>query len=196
MRIQERFEKYVSPEPNTGCYLWIGSLNTYGYGQFWCKGKNVLAHRASFELYKSLIPPGISVLHACDNPACVNPDHLFLGTQKDNMQDMKKKGRCWRGSNYVHHKRSLNYQQALEVHKLSKKISNREISRRLGVSRTVIDNIVNGSTYLDVNMAHQETKTKETIHKSTSELKKPRITREDFIQQLQKIYRTGLKNIR
>ena len=78
------------------CWLWSAAVNPKGYG---CLGLGtrgmgvVLAHRASWMLYKGAIPEGLSVLHSCDNPRCVNPDHLFLGTQQDNMKDRDAKGR-------------------------------------------------------------------------------------------------------
>lgn len=80
------------------CWLWTGALNAYGYGQISRPGKrggNVTAHRAIFELHSGgPIPDGLFVLHRCDTPKCVNPAHLFLGTQADNIADMMAKGRC------------------------------------------------------------------------------------------------------
>lgn len=79
------------PEPNTGCWLWMGSLCD-GYGNFIFRGHN-RAHRASFEIHKGEIPKGMLVCHTCDQRSCVNPDHLFLGTIQDNMDDRNRKGR-------------------------------------------------------------------------------------------------------
>src|SRR3990167_1210519 len=91
---KERFWKKVqkgdSPEK---CWEWKSCKNPEGYGQFTIDGKKVYAHRYSWELHNGTIPDGLWVLHHCDNPACVNPDHLFVGTQTDNMQDMISKGR-------------------------------------------------------------------------------------------------------
>lgn len=75
------------------CWLWTASLNYLGYGQFSVKSKMKKAHRYSYELFIGKIPAGIKVLHKCDVRNCVKPDHLFIGTQADNVLDMCKKGR-------------------------------------------------------------------------------------------------------
>ncbi len=75
------------------CWEWKRAKNGYGYGTLTVKGKTVLAHRLVYELCNGLIPKGMNVCHKCDNPACINPKHLFLGTRSDNMQDCSRKGR-------------------------------------------------------------------------------------------------------
>lgn len=90
---KERFEANISPEPNTGCYLWTAKAERRGYGVVDLNGKSVTAHRAAYELAFGPIPPGMCVCHKCDTPLCVNTDHLFLGTAKDNALDMARKGR-------------------------------------------------------------------------------------------------------
>lgn len=92
MSIAERIFHYAIPEPNSGCWLWIGGLQGKGYGSM-CAHGAVSAHRASYIEFKGPIPAGRVVCHKCDTPACVNPDHLWLGTIKDNNRDCIAKGR-------------------------------------------------------------------------------------------------------
>lgn len=89
----ERFEANVERIPFGGCWVWMASVNTQGYGQFHYKGVPTAAHRFSYRWHRHEIPAGMCILHQCDNPSCVNPDHLFLGTRADNNADRKRKGR-------------------------------------------------------------------------------------------------------
>lgn len=86
-----RFWAKVRPEVGDACWLWTGAAQRYG--TFKPDGKNVLAHRYSWELHFGPIPEGLCVCHKCDVPLCVRPDHLFIGTMKDNCQDREQKGR-------------------------------------------------------------------------------------------------------
>ena len=96
---RERLAKSLSdnsiPEPNSGCLLWIGAVKPGGYGNLGIKpeGRTYIAHRAAYEVAYGTIPTGLKVLHKCDNPPCINPLHLFLGTQLDNIRDCVSKGR-------------------------------------------------------------------------------------------------------
>lgn len=97
------------PVRGDGCWEFAGAKSHKGYGQLpiWRDGRSIprSAHRLSWELANGPIPAGMSVLHRCDNPPCVRPDHLFLGTQSDNMQDMVAKGRAYAGPAPVFHDR-------------------------------------------------------------------------------------------
>lgn len=77
----------------TECWLWATTKDRKGYGQWFAYGRRQRAHRMAYESFVSEIPDGLWVLHKCDVPPCINPDHLFLGTAQDNTQDMIKKGR-------------------------------------------------------------------------------------------------------
>lgn len=90
--MKTNFDNYI-PEPNSGCWLWVGQQHRQGYGCLMINGKFKLAHRVMYERFVGPIPDGMMVLHKCDIPSCVNPDHLFVGTQTDNMHDMCAKGR-------------------------------------------------------------------------------------------------------
>lgn len=82
------------PEPNSGCLLWLGQLNKRGYAVLGFNYKNIYAHRAAWTEKNGAIPDGLFVCHKCDVPACINPDHLFLGDHDANMRDKQKKGRA------------------------------------------------------------------------------------------------------
>lgn len=84
------------PEPNSGCWLWLGTLNNWGYGRTQVKWTSErAAHRIAWCAYRGPIPAGTLLRHKCDVPSCVNPDHLLTGTHRENMDDMVRRGRYW-----------------------------------------------------------------------------------------------------
>ena len=94
----KRFEEKYVRIPESGCWIWTACCSSEGYGKIGVAGKSEYAHRVSWEIHNGEIPESIGhhgtcVLHRCDVPACVNPDHLFLGSIKDNIQDMISKNR-------------------------------------------------------------------------------------------------------
>ncbi len=159
---RDRFIDNITYEPNTGCWLWLGSVHTRtGYGQFGSggasgvRGKTLKAHRVSFELFKHKIPLGMLVCHTCDNRICVNPEHLFVGTNNDNLEDMRKKDRHSRGERCRTSK--LKDWQVLEIR--SSKDRHATIARKYGVSQTTIFHIIRRNTWkhLKQSEANRET---------------------------------------
>jgi hypothetical protein len=152
MDILRRFLKKV--EKTDSCWLWTAYKNQDGYGLFNINGKSERAHRASYVLFVGEIPNGMVVRHyVCDNSACVNPDHLKLGTQKDNIGDAVRKGR----NRFTRHEpevcggSKLTSDQVLQVKKLLSAGAYQEyIARILGVSQSAISRIKLGKTWKNV----------------------------------------------
>jgi hypothetical protein len=144
--VLNRFMGKVSPCPNTGCWFWDGaSAGEYGYIRDERK-RGVTAHRASYRLFCGEIPGGRQVLHSCDVPACVNPDHLFVGTQRDNIHDMKAKGRHPKGM--AHGKSVLSPDLVLLIRQSP--LSHAALGRELGVGKSTIFNVRSGRTWSHV----------------------------------------------
>lgn len=139
---REEFFARCSPEPNTGCWLWEGSLMTRGYGQARVSGMNIGAHRLGYSLYRGDIPPGIEVFHHCDTPACCNPDHLFLGTHAENMRDMVKKGRRTPPRGERHSRAKLSTEKVARIKaSLASGKTQTELAREYGVDQSLISRV-------------------------------------------------------
>lgn len=129
----------------SGCWEWRGGT-TKGYGTY----RDKSAHRVSYERYKGPIPPGMIVCHSCDNPSCVNPDHLWAGTYSDNANDMWSKGRGNRNAGplgELNPVSKLKAEQALEIMRLSGAVSDCELARRYGVSSSAVRSVRIGRTW-------------------------------------------------
>ena len=133
------------------CWEWTGCLNNKSYGQIRVDGKAELAHRVSWEMANGLIADGLCVLHKCDNPKCVRPDHLFLGTIADNNQDKVRKGRQakLRGENQANAK--LTNAQATEMRKLYATgcYSTKTLAPLYGIAAFNVWRIVAGISYAE-----------------------------------------------
>lgn len=136
------------------CWNWTGCKNKKGYGEIYFPyiGKHIHAHQISWIIFYGDIPNGLCVCHKCDNPACVNPNHLFLGTIQDNNLDRDKKGRRKQGKVYYgveHHNHGtggqsnkLSESDVIEIRALKKAgFTNRKIAEMFGVSSGLINNI-------------------------------------------------------
>ncbi len=120
------------------CWPWTGALNNKGYGRLYHEGRRLMAHRLTYESEVGPIPAGLEVCHSCDNPPCVNRRHLFLGTHFDNAVDMLMKRR--HGPHAV-----LDPDAVRTIRRLSRHgLNPTDISRRLGLGRHVVSDVVNG----------------------------------------------------
>lgn len=137
----DRFMSHVSPEPMSGCWLWAAACMKNGYGQFRQIHTHELAHRASIRLFKGIVPDSkMDVMHSCDNPSCVNPDHLSVGTRTNNMRDSIKKGRFQMGMR--HYKVKLSEEQVREIYHATG--YQREIATRYGTTQATVCRIKSG----------------------------------------------------
>jgi hypothetical protein len=157
-----RFWEKVRKTSDEGCWLWEGQTRTHGYGQIRVMGTRMGTHRFSWRLHNGSIPAGIFVCHHCDNPACVNPAHLFLGTHDDNMADRNRKGRMEFGDQ--HHARrhpelvargerngqaklTMPHVRAIREAYRAGGLSQRALAAQYGVTQRVIWGIVNNRAW-------------------------------------------------
>jgi len=143
---KDRIENKVELVTESGCWIWMGTTTTRGYGQIESDTKKYYAHRASYQAFVGEIPEGMNVCHRCDNRFCVNPSHLFLGTQKDNLQDMKRKGRSTIGEKNARSK--LTEKQVQQIKNgLRSGLKEKYLANLYGVCRQSINNIKNGRVW-------------------------------------------------
>jgi predicted XRE-type DNA-binding protein len=148
--ISERIEKHIVSK--TDCWLTDFSPSSGDYPRISINGKPKLLSRVIYELNFGKIPPGMFVCHKCDNPACVNPSHLFLGTPQDNITDRNSKNRQARLKGSLHGQAKLNEEKVLEIKQLLAEniLSQREIAKLYGVSQRIILNIKKGRAWIHV----------------------------------------------
>ena len=143
---RERIEEKITRIPEAGCWVWMGSTQVRGYGELISNNRKYLAHRASYEAFVGKIPEGMYVCHACDNVSCVNPNHLFLGTQKQNLQDMASKGRSTKGSKNPMAKLD-NYAVKQIREGIQKGLTDSNLAKSWMICRQTINNIRNGKVW-------------------------------------------------
>lgn len=131
-----------------GCWLWKGSKNNWGYGRtITPQSPERGAHRVSWDLHNGPIPEGSNVLHKCDTPACVNPDHLYLGSLKDNVQDAMERGRHVALAGEKNGTAKLT-REAVEIIRTNPdNLTVSELARRFGVSRRAVRFAREGTTW-------------------------------------------------
>lgn len=146
---------------DSACWEWMAHRRWHGYGEMWVNGRNVATHRFSFALANGPIPEGLFVCHRCDNPPCVNPDHLFLGTHDDNMADRSAKGRQARGDRQgarlhpetvvrgeAHHSAKLSEADVLAIRARSSSGETMfKLSKEYRVGHATVHRIVTGHTW-------------------------------------------------
>jgi hypothetical protein len=139
----ERFERKYIPEPNSGCWLWIGAIGGEDdRGLISVNGGPITAHRVAWLLYCGEIPKGMNVLHTCDVPSCVNPDHLWLGSKLDNTRDSMRKGRFKyppQGRGEQNTKAKLTEADVLEIR--TDVLSRKEYAQKFGVTPAHISHV-------------------------------------------------------
>jgi hypothetical protein len=141
-----RFAEKIRLNETTGCWEWTGKQDRYGYGKIKINAKWTLAHRVAYEMLAGPIPEGLCCLHRCDNPRCVNLDHLFLGTHLDNMKDCTLKGR--RPSGERHYKAKLCESQVREIRKLvAGGMMLARVAEAFGVTSSNVRYICSGRTW-------------------------------------------------
>jgi hypothetical protein len=135
-------------KPVGDCWEWQGQVMANGYGVVFYDGRKRLAHRVMYELTHGPVDNGLFCCHRCDNPRCVNPKHIFLGTHKENMADMDSKGRRRAAKGERQHKAKLTDGEVLEIRRLyAAGVTITEIARRFPVTPASIGAIVHGRTW-------------------------------------------------
>lgn len=147
-RVVTNFSKHISRDGPNGCWEWTSRISAMGYGRFSVRRKDggvqyYSAHRMSYSIHKGPIPDGLCVLHSCDNPKCVNPEHLRAGTQSDNIKDRMLRGRTNR------HRSPPKKLTLLQVHEIrNSSLSAIKLSKKYGVHRINIYNVRNGKSFV------------------------------------------------
>lgn len=148
----ERFWSKVEIGDPNDCWLWTGSLlKNRGYGTFSWHRRPALAHRVSYELSYNVSPGMLEVLHSCDNPPCCNPNHLWLGTQADNLADCRAKNRQHTARGELSGRHKLTAVQVAEIRSLYAMggTTHRQLAARYGVSHTAIGDILRNNHWVE-----------------------------------------------
>ncbi len=139
--------------PFSGCWIWMGKLSEKGYGIISTKGVDKRAHRVFWEIENGPIPVGKYACHHCDTPACVRPDHIFIGSQKENLADCRRKGRNKKMENgdqkgAANRNAKLTLENVLDIR--TKRLSKAEFARLYGVSFKAVKNVWDGKSWQEL----------------------------------------------
>lgn len=145
--VVQRFHEGYRVDEESGCWLWFKASFRHGYGAIGWNYKTLKAHRLSYQLHRGPIPEGALVCHKCDTPACVNPEHLFLGSPKDNCQDRNAKGRNADIRGESNPRARLTIGQVREIRSASG--TNSEIAERYGIRQPQVSRIKSGKRWAE-----------------------------------------------
>ncbi len=152
MIISETYRQnfYSNVQKTDSCWIYTKSIEGCGYGRMCINGKTIGAHRVSYLIHNGSIPEKMFVCHKCDNPSCVNPEHLFLGTPKDNTEDMMKKERGSLRRGRYHPCSKLQEKDIRDIFDLSETLSQRQIAKRFNVTQGLIASILTHKSWKSV----------------------------------------------
>jgi len=190
------------------CWIWSMKLNNEGYGSAFLYGQSYSAHRATYLLFNGAIADGMYICHKCDNPSCVNPDHLWSGTPQENTDDMIKKGRDKKAI-------GLNQPNALNLGReiidsifddfLNKNMSRNQISRKYKISSNVITKILTGAHHsvdnliftreIELSINKRKTNYHKMIRVSGENHHNAKLTRDD-VKQIRSMWENGLNQVK
>lgn len=150
---RERWEKNFLASVkyrSTGCWEWSKFRDPLGYGRCRLNGRKYTTHRASWLHFRGTVPKGLCVLHKCDNPPCVNPDHLFVGTFKDNTIDKELKGRANHPRGVEHHASVLTPAKVKWIRKNRYRLTMHATAKKLGTSVSCVNHVLQGRSWRHV----------------------------------------------
>ncbi len=192
---EERFWSKVDKKGEDDCWNWTAMKNKKRYGNFTVNIRTIQVHRYSYELTYGKIPEGVNVCHKCDNKLCVNPKHLFLGTQKDNMEDMVKKGRSLKGEK--NNSSKLTDKDIIEIIEMykNKSIPVKTISQKYNVNYQTIREICRGLRWKHINSENIKIKRSKLDFEKVQQIRELYETKECSCKELSIMFNVHIKTI-